>query len=364
MKASRVSRFIKERKGKIQYDKKLKLHYLELFVEPSGDSTKDPKQKIRLGIDPGSCFDGFSVVSKDSHHENFELVQRPKKGYNAIKSFKSRQSMNRRTRRSRLWHRPIRFDNRNSKKLAPTIRANNDFRKWLIKKICFYYPIAEVELEDVRFDHHNNTNGKSFSHVEQGKNDMMDFIRKDMKLMLTLTAGCETAKYRKSLNNGADVKIKDKSSKEFNAHCIDSYILACIKGYPFDEKLGDFDFSKKQIKYAPQINTRVVYIEKIVKVRRCLTRTRKRYVNLCRYYKQRKGDIKEYYVNMSSHRNLCRVKPEGVHSNHPKKWTYIDNGFVERFKCNTARYGGTRVKGKSYFINNEWHNRKIDVRYG
>ena len=359
MKASRVSKFLNTGKGKIRYDRKLKLHYLELFVAPSGEHI----QKIRLGIDPGSCFDGFSVVSKENHHENFELVQRQKKGKTAIKTFKARQSMNRRVRRSRLWHRPIRFDNRTKSKLTPTIRANNDFRKWLINKICFYYPISEVEMEDVRFDHYNKTNGKSFSHVEQGKNDMMNFIRKEMKLMLTLTTGWETAVYRKELNNGVDVKVREKDSKVFNAHCVDSYILACTKEYPFDETLGDYDFNKKQIKYAPQINTRVVYIEKVVKVRRCLTRTRKKYKNACLYYRQQKGGVKEYYVNMSSHRNICRVKPEGIHSHHPAKWIYIDNGFAERFKCNTARYGGTRINGKSYFTNNEWYNRKVEVEY-
>ena len=56
---------------------------------------------------------------------------------------------------------------------------------------------------------------------------------------------------------------------------------------------------------------------------------------------------------------MVRVKPAGIHSNHPKKWEYIDNGKAERFKCNTAPYGGTRINGKTFFKNNEWHNRKI-----
>ena len=76
MKASRVSKILKSGKGKIRYDRKLKLHYLELFYKPSGEKF----QTIRLGVDPGSCFDGFSIVSQNTHHENYELIQRPKKG--------------------------------------------------------------------------------------------------------------------------------------------------------------------------------------------------------------------------------------------------------------------------------------------
>ncbi len=360
MKSSRVTKFLRLGKGKIRYDRKLRLHYLQLFVEPSGIEM----QQIRLGIDPGSCFDGFSIVSKTTHHENYELVQRPKKGNNAISTFKKRQNMNRRIRRSRLWHRETRFNNRTSAKQSPTIRANNDFRKWLIKKICLYYPISAVELEDVRFNHYALDTGKSFSQVEYGKNDMMQFIRATMKIQLTLTSGRETAKYRKELNDGIDIKIKDKGNKSFNAHCIDSYVLACPKEYPFDDVIGDYNFNKKQMKYHPVINSKVVYIEKVVKVRRCLITTRKKYKNACRYYKMLKGGIKEYYVNMSSHRNICRVKPAGVHSYHPKKWNYLDKGVVERFKYNITRYGGTRVNGKSFFIDGEWYNRKIEVIYG
>ena len=360
MKASRVAKFLTSGKGKIRYDRKLKLHFLELFVEPSGEHL----QTIRLGNDPGSCFDGFSIVSKDTHHENYELVQRDKKGKTSISAFKKRQSTNRRVRRSRLWHRKIRFINRTKNKLAPTIQANNDFRKWLVIKICCYYPISEVELEDVRFNHAENTNGKSFSHVELGKKDMENFYRNTMKLQLTLTGGWETARYRKELNGGVDVKVKKKDSKEFNAHCIDSYILGCEKEYRYDEALGDYDFERKYVKFAPVINTKVVYIQKQVKIRRCLTRTRKKYKNACKYYKQSKGRIKTFTSHMSKKRNICRVKPKGEHSNHPKKWKYIDNGVAEKFKCSTAPYGGTRINGKTFFKLNEWYNRTIVTNYG
>ena len=131
MKASRARRFILNNKAKIVFDRKLNLHYLKLFVEPSGYMT----QEIVLGIDPGSTFDGYSLLSKLFHHLNIEYIQRPKKGKNSIRSFKQRQCMNRRVRRCRLRHRPIRFINRTSNKLQPTIQANVNARKWVIEQL-------------------------------------------------------------------------------------------------------------------------------------------------------------------------------------------------------------------------------------
>ena len=87
MKSRRVSKFLKLKLGRIRYDRKLNIHYLQLLKTPSTIKT----QEINIGIDPGSSFDGISVVSEDTHHCNIELIQRPKKGKAAIKSFKVRQ---------------------------------------------------------------------------------------------------------------------------------------------------------------------------------------------------------------------------------------------------------------------------------
>jgi hypothetical protein len=149
MKASRVNRFVQEGKGKIRYDRKLNIHYLQLLITPSDTKT----QKITMGIDPGSTFDGFSVVSSKSHQANIELIQRAKKGKTAIKTFKENQATNRRTRRGRLRSRRARFDNRSSNKLTPTIRANVEFRQWLVIRLLTLFPITHVVIEDVAANH-------------------------------------------------------------------------------------------------------------------------------------------------------------------------------------------------------------------
>ena len=353
MKATRVQKFIDSKKGRIRYDRKLKIHYLQLLVDPSGTET----QEITLGLDPGSTYDGISVVSAQYHHVNVELIQRPKKGKNSIKAFKKRQASNRRVRRSRLRHRKIRFDNRVSKKLPPTIQANLDFRKWIINKLCSIYPISKVVIEDVKFNHYANKNGKSFSHVEQGKTELYSYVR-SLELKLELYDGFNTKKLR--VNSFAkDTKLKAKDSKDFDAHCIDSFVLACNKDCMLDTITGEISIDQPRITNDLIINRKVLFIEKMVKIRRCLDRVRKKYNDFKFYYTLSKGGVKEIYRNFSNKPNICRIKPEGEHSNHPKKWEYINNGKAERFKCSKAPYGGTTLNGKTFFINGEWQNRKL-----
>lgn len=352
MKATRVRKFIEAGKAKIRYDRKLKVHYLQLFEKPSGEET----QEIAVGIDPGSTYDGVSIVSKKYHHLNVELIQRAKKGKTSIHSFKLRQSENRRVRRSRLWHRPIRFDNRTSKKLTPTIKANVDFRKWIISKLIRIYPISKIVVEDVKFNHYKSKNGRAFSIIEQGKNAFYNFIR-SLGLKLELYNGFNTKKLRVNSFSGVDLKDKSKNAKSFTAHCLDSFVLACNKFWKFDEETGVIDMEQPIITNELAINRKVTFIEKIVKIRRCLFRLRKRYNDSKFYYKKLKNGVKEIYQNFSNKRNIVRVKEESNNSNHPKSWNYLDLGFVERFKCSIAPYGGTTLKGKSFFRDGEWVNR-------
>lgn len=356
MKASRVKKFVDSRLGKIRYDRKIKVHYLQLMFSPSGKEI----QQITIGLDPGSTFDGFSIVSKECHHLNIELIQRSKKGKTSIKAFKRRQRQNRRLRRSKLRHRPIRFSFRISKKLPPTIRANLEFRKWLILRIIRIFPISKMVVEDVRFNHFSKKGGKSFSHVEIGKTTLYNFI-KNLGIGLELIQGFETHALR---NNSfeSDLKLKDKGSKHFNAHCLDSFVMACPRGF-FSKETGELFENNKDgyvsiIKFNGRVNEKVLFIEKIVKIRRCLIQLKKMYLKEKFYYKRQKGDIKQIYQNISSHRNLCRVKLPGEHSNHPKVWIYLNYGYTEKFKCHKTNYGGTRINGKTFFRNGEWLNRR------
>ena len=363
MKASRVNRFVSEGKGKIRYDRKLRIHYLQLLVAPSDNQY----QKITLGIDPGSTFDGVSIVSSKSHHVNIELIQRPKKGRNSIKAFKENQATNRRTRRGRLRSRRARFDNRTSNTITPTIRANVEFRQWLVTRLLTIFPITHVVIEDVAANHALlGKAGRAFSLVEQGKHMFYAFL-KSKGLDVTLYHGYDTCKLRKN-SFSKDPKVKSKDSKVFDAHCIDSFVIACEKevNEVIDVETGEITNQPKITNMMP-INKKVIFIEKIVKIRRRLTRTRALYTTKNNvigpnYYRYKKGGIPVVFECKSNKDNIARVKPAGVtKSNHPPKWDYIDNGRAVKQKCNTARYGGTTLGGHKFYdsVKHEWLNRKV-----
>lgn len=228
----------------------------------------------------------------------------------------------------------------------------------MITKLCKLFPISKIVIEDVKFNHYKSVKGRAFSIAEQGKTALYDFIN-FIGLKLELYNGFNTKKLR--INSfGVDLKEKLKNSKSFEAHCIDSFVLACNKSNVFDINSGEIDINEPIItNEIYKVNRKVLFIEKIVKIRRCLMRLRKRYNDAKYYFKKLKGGIKEIYRNFSSHRNICRIKLDGEHSNHPKIWKYLDLGFVERFKCFIGGYDGTRINGKSFFRNNEWENRVL-----
>ena len=351
MKQTKAFWLVTNHKAKFRFNRKLNLWHLNLLIKPSGYMT----QEIVLGIDPGSTFDGYSLLSKLFHHLNLEYIQRPKKGKNSIRSFKQRQSMNRRVRRCRLRHRPIRFDNRTKCKLPPTIQANVNARKWVIMKLIKYFPFAKIRIEDVKFNHFRDLVGKNrlsgkargagFSLVEVGKQQLYNWIISS-GFKLELIEGHETHKMRLEYLNGLDIKSIDKSEKTFNAHCLDSFIIA---SKDFDKSLLD-------------INKETLFVEKIVKQRRALTRIRAKYKDSSKYFRYAVGGEKVFFTNISRKKNLCRVKIDVEHSNHPKQWVYLDNGFAEKIKSNTARYGGTSFNGEQkFFQNNEWLNRALQM---
>lgn len=356
MSTRRVRKYIASGKARMCYDRKLRIHTIELLVAPSGFNTQD----ITVGLDPGSTFDGFSVVSSEVHHLNIELVQRPKKGKNSIRYFKARQANNRRVRRCRLRHRRCRFEFRTRNRLPPTIQANVDFRKWLLSRLVKIYPISTVVVEDVRFNHAQNSQGRAFSLVEQGKTELYRFIS-GLGVKLELKQGYDTKKLRIAIF-GVDLKSKVKDSKDFNAHCIDSFVLACNPPVVerVDMETGEVTQSVRPVNRIT-VNPKVLFIEKVVKIRRCLTRLRVKYKDAKNYYWLLKGNIKAVYQNFSKRRNISRVKLNTEKSNHPPQWGYINNGAVERLKHAVAPYGGTVFNGvKKFYQNDEWVNRKLN----
>src|SRR5881275_1816369 len=94
---------------------KLGLFYVQLCYEQEPSN-----QPLVVGIDPGSTFEGYSVVGTHQTVLNL-MAQAPDHVKEAVQT---RRTM-RRARRHRKWRRPKRFDNRLSgkKRIPPSTRS-------------------------------------------------------------------------------------------------------------------------------------------------------------------------------------------------------------------------------------------------
>lgn len=209
------------------------------YLKLKKKNTRNKKTvKYSLGIDPGTLFTGFSVTSK-KYNFNFEVEQTLK--FLDTKHFikkTSEKNMYKRNRRSRLRHRPLRNSNRIGKKISYTSNYYYQNIRNFVERICRYYPISYIVIEDVSFNHYvenpNYKKGKSFSNLEVNKFRLYEKLNSIAKLYISENNPKELRKYlplqyrkRKRLTEDMfiDFKIKNKSSKSFKAHCLDSFCL-------------------------------------------------------------------------------------------------------------------------------------------
>jgi len=211
-KPSRARRWIKE--GKATPFWKRGVFCVRLNVEPSGEE----KQEIAVGIDPGSKKEGFSIKSESHTFLNIQTDV----PYWIKRSLKVR-SMLRRDRRNRNC--PNRKCRRNRKRknfIPPSTKARWQWKlrvcNWLFKM----YPITNFVVEDVRaIARRGYRYNYCFSHVQVGKNW---FYSKLSELApIEKKQGFETKQMRDVLDLK---KSKNKLSNKFEAHCVDSWVLA------------------------------------------------------------------------------------------------------------------------------------------
>lgn len=328
MKFDRACRFVEQGKALFRVHQKLEVLFIELLEEPSGFKQQD----INLGFDPGSKFDGISVVSKYCHHENFELIHN--------KDIKKRMDVrrkNRRHRRSRLRNRPARFSFRTAKKMVPTIKSMYDFRVDFISKLLEIVPISGVVIERNAFNFYEKNYGKNANHAMQGLNKLIDYM-KSRTLKIIERVGHETKKHR-TLIFGEDKKIKQKDAKSFFAHCIDSYALATI---PLENGI---ELTRNGLK------TKTRFIKKIHHIRRQLHLEQKKHSTKHRpnqhlYRKYRKGGIAEYLDPYYGKRAIIRVEK---FSGSFRELRTIDQGRALKYHKFKKAYGGT-----VYYGINKW----------
>ena len=209
---SRARRWVKERKA--TYFWKKGVYCVRLNVEPSNRKIQD----IVVGIDPGSKREGLTVKSEAHTYLNIQA--------NAVDWVKDALEVRRNMRRVRRFRKtPCRKNKSNRAKspFPPSTKARWAWKLRLCNWLKKMFPITDFIVEDIKartFKRAKKWN-KSFSPLEVGKKWFYSEISK--LGMLSTKQGYETKELRDSLGLK---KTKSKLSDRFDAHCIDSWVLA------------------------------------------------------------------------------------------------------------------------------------------
>jgi hypothetical protein len=196
---------------------KLGLFYVQLTYEQEPDN-----EPLAVGIDPGSKFEGFSVVGTKDTVLSL-MAEAPDHVKEAIET---RRTM-RRARRHRKWRRPKRFDNRLDRKqrIPPSTRSRWEAKARVIAQLKKVLPLTDVVVEDVQAVTRKGKGGKwngAFSPVQVGKEHLYRLLR-EMGLTIHLCQGYQTKELREQYGLK---KTKSKAKQSFDSHAVDAWVLA------------------------------------------------------------------------------------------------------------------------------------------
>lgn len=196
---------------------KLGLFYVQLCYEQEPNN-----QPLVVGIDPGSKFEGYSVVGTTETVTNL-MVEAPDHVKEAVAT---RRTM-RRARRFRKWRRPKRFENRlnRMKRIPPSTRSRWEAKARVVAHLLTILPVTDVVVEDVQAVTRAGRNRKwnaAFSPVQVGKDHLYGLLRQ-MGLQVHTREGWQTKELREK--SGLK-KTKSKSKQTFESHAVDGWVLA------------------------------------------------------------------------------------------------------------------------------------------
>lgn len=185
------------------------------------------RQPIAVGIDPGSQREGFTVKSKSHTYLNIQT--------HAVDWVKDRIEVRRNMRRARRFRKTPCRQNRknrlvNKTRLAPSTKARWQWKLRIVNWLAKIFPITVCVVEDIQARTWKNSRkwNVSFSPLEVGKQWFYSEMRK--MAQLEIRTGNDTYEMRQSLGLK---KSKQKLSNKFEAHCVDSWVLAnwCVGGH-------------------------------------------------------------------------------------------------------------------------------------
>ncbi len=212
--SSRARRWIKS--GKATGFFKKGVFCIRLNLEPSDRLI----QPIAVGIDPGSKREGFTVKSKSHTYLNVQT--------HAVDWVKDHVETRRNMRRARRFRKTPCRPNRqnrlvNKQWLAPSTKARWQWKLRICKWLTSMYPVTVFVVEDIKAKTWKNSKkwNTSFSPLEVGKQWFYTELR--AIAILETRSGNDTYQMRQSLGLK---KSKNKLSNKFDAHCVDSWVLA------------------------------------------------------------------------------------------------------------------------------------------
>jgi hypothetical protein len=196
---------------------KLGLFYLQLKYEQEPHT-----QTLVVGVDPGSRFEGFSVVGAGDTVLN-AMAEAPT---HVKKAIEARRNM-RRARRSRKWRRPARNNNRlgSRRRLPPSTRSRWEAKARIVRQLKAILPVTDAALEDVCAKTRCGRGGRwneSFSPVQMGKQHLYRRLE-EMGLRVHMYKGWQTKELRERY--GLE-KTKDKARPGFTSHAVDAWAMA------------------------------------------------------------------------------------------------------------------------------------------
>ena len=179
-------------------------------------------QPIAVGIDPGSKREAFTV--KSEHHTYLNIQT------DAVTWVKDHVETRRVMRRGRRYrktpYRKMRVNRRQGQfRLPPSTQARWGWKLRIVNWLARYYPIDAFVVEDIQAVTKPGQRrwNRSFSPLEQGKQwfyQQLAHIAHVERLQ-----GHETAELRRDAGLR---KASNKLSDSFEAHCVDSWVLANV----------------------------------------------------------------------------------------------------------------------------------------
>lgn len=207
---ARARELVKKNKAVRRFNKGI--FYIKLLERCEGVT-----QDVACGIDPGSRKEGYTVKSDV---RTFLNVQSDAVTW-VKKVVEIRRNM-RKARRNRKT--PFRKNKVNRKRgsLPPSTKARWQWKLRISKWLSNLYPITCFVVEDLKAHTYGGRKwNTSFSPLQVGKNWFYLELAKITKVILKL--GFETKQLRDSMGLK---KTKKKLSEVFEAHCVDSWVLA------------------------------------------------------------------------------------------------------------------------------------------